>query len=137
MNGKLFHCDSQPEYCTIYIYTFCIIKKQYLHLQCSFHVYHLSRYINVINCPSRSTAIFIQQQHFLQSFYGMDLFLSSFSVQTRWYSAQEFMFYLTYPSIEGRRDRVVVGFTTTCMQSVPITTKVVSLNPTHCKVYSI
>jgi len=47
------------------------------------------------------------------------------------------MFYLTYPSIEGRRDRVVVGFTTTCMQSVPITTKVVSLNPTHCKVYSI
>ena len=35
-------------------------------------------------------------------------------------------------------DRMVVGFTTTCgMQSVPITTKVVSSNPVHCEVYSI
>ena len=34
------------------------------------------------------------------------------------------------------RDRMTVGFTTT-MQSVPIITKEVSLNPTHGKVYSI
>jgi hypothetical protein len=32
------------------------------------------------------------------------------------------------------RDRMVVGFTTTC---VPITTKVVSSNPVHGEVYSI
>ena len=32
------------------------------------------------------------------------------------------------------RDRIVVGFT---VQSVPITTKVVSLNPVHGEVYSI
>jgi hypothetical protein len=42
---------------------------------------------------------------------------------------------------EGRRcrpgrDRMVVGFTTTCTL-VPITTKVVSLNPVHGEVYSI
>ena len=36
------------------------------------------------------------------------------------------------------RDRMVVGFTTTyCMQSVSITTEVVSLNPAHGEVYSI
>ena len=36
------------------------------------------------------------------------------------------------------RDRMVVGFTTTCaVQSVPITTKVVSSNPIHGEVYSI
>ena len=32
---------------------------------------------------------------------------------------------------------VIVGFTTIYMQSVPITTKVVSLNPTYDEVYSI
>ena len=35
------------------------------------------------------------------------------------------------------RDGIVVGFTTTCAKAVPITTKVVSLNPVHGKVYSI
>ena len=36
------------------------------------------------------------------------------------------------------RDRMVVGFTTTChVQSAPITTKVVSLNPIHGEVYLI
>jgi hypothetical protein len=35
------------------------------------------------------------------------------------------------------RDRMVVGFTTTYMQSVPITTKVVSSNPVHVEVYLI
>jgi hypothetical protein len=35
------------------------------------------------------------------------------------------------------RDCMVVRFTTTYMQSVPITTKVVSSNPTHGKVYSL
>ena len=35
------------------------------------------------------------------------------------------------------RDCTVVGFTTTCMQSVPITTKVVSSNPVHGEVCSI
>jgi hypothetical protein len=35
------------------------------------------------------------------------------------------------------RDRMVVGFSTTFMQSVPITTKVVSSNPVHGEVYSI
>ena len=35
----------------------------------------------------------------------------------------------------GRRDCMVVGFTTITMQSVPITAKVVSLNPAHSKVY--
>jgi hypothetical protein len=41
--------------------------------------------------------------------------------------------------IGGRRgrDRLVVGFATTYMQSVPITTKVVSSNPVHGEVYSI
>ena len=34
------------------------------------------------------------------------------------------------------RDRMIVGFTT-IVQSVPITTKVVSLNPVHGEVYSI
>ena len=34
------------------------------------------------------------------------------------------------------RDRMVVGFTTT-LQSVPITTEVVSSNPVHDDVYSI
>ena len=34
------------------------------------------------------------------------------------------------------RDRMVVGFTTE-MQSVPITTKVVSSNPGHGEVYNI
>ena len=34
-------------------------------------------------------------------------------------------------------DRTVVGFTTTYMQSVPITIKVVSLNPANGEVYSI
>ena len=32
---------------------------------------------------------------------------------------------------------VVDGFTTTCVQSVPITTKVVSSNPAHAEDYSI
>jgi hypothetical protein len=35
------------------------------------------------------------------------------------------------------RDRMVVGFATTYMQSVPITSKVVSSNPVHGEVYSI
>ena len=35
------------------------------------------------------------------------------------------------------RDRMIVGFTTTYMQSEPITTKVVSSNPAHCRMYSI
>ena len=35
------------------------------------------------------------------------------------------------------RDRMVVGFTTTFMQSVPITTEVVSSNPFHGEMYSI
>jgi hypothetical protein len=41
-------------------------------------------------------------------------------------------------SFRGRhgRDRMVVGFITTCV-IMPITTKVVSLNPIHGKVYSI
>jgi hypothetical protein len=34
-------------------------------------------------------------------------------------------------------DRMVIGFTTTCVQSVPIITKVESSNPTHGEVYSI
>jgi hypothetical protein len=37
----------------------------------------------------------------------------------------------------GRRDHMVVGFTTLPMQPVPITTKVVSLNPSYGKLYSI
>ena len=40
------------------------------------------------------------------------------------------------PGGRGGRDRMVVGFTTTCAISA-ITTKVVSLNPAHVKVYSI
>ena len=36
-----------------------------------------------------------------------------------------------------RRDHMVVKFTTTAIQLVPITTKVVSLNPAHGMVYSI
>jgi hypothetical protein len=42
-------------------------------------------------------------------------------------------------SIGGRRgrDRMVVGFTTTYMQSVPFTSKVVSSNPVHGEAYSI
>ena len=42
-------------------------------------------------------------------------------------------------SIGGRRgrDRMVVGFTTTYMQSVPFTSKVVSSNPVHGEEYSI
>ena len=36
------------------------------------------------------------------------------------------------------RDHMVVGFTTTCsVQSMPITTKVLSLNPAYGGVYSI
>jgi len=36
------------------------------------------------------------------------------------------------------RERVVVGFTTTCtIQAVPITTNVVSSNPAHGEAYSI
>ena len=35
--------------------------------------------------------------------------------------------------IGGRRDRMVVGFTTTFLQSVSITTEVVSLNPTQAR----
>ena len=34
-------------------------------------------------------------------------------------------------------DRMVIGFTTTPMKSVPITTNVVSLNPANGEVYSI
>ena len=37
--------------------------------------------------------------------------------------------------VRGRRDRMVVRLTTTC--SMPITTKVVSLNPIHGEVYSV
>ena len=39
----------------------------------------------------------------------------------------------------GRRggDHIVVRFTITYMQSVPITTKVVSSNPVHGEVYNI
>ena len=39
--------------------------------------------------------------------------------------------------IRGRRDRMVVGFTKLHMQSVPITTKVVSSNTVHGEVYLI
>ena len=35
------------------------------------------------------------------------------------------------------RDHMVVGFTTTFMQLVPITTKVVGSNPFHGEMYSI
>ena len=35
------------------------------------------------------------------------------------------------------RDRMVVGFTTTCGATVPITTTVVSSKPVHGEVYSI
>jgi len=35
----------------------------------------------------------------------------------------------------GGRDRMVVGFTTTYMQAVPITTKVVSSKPINGEVY--
>ena len=46
-------------------------------------------------------------------------------------------FILSY-STGGRRghDRMVFGFTTT-VQSVPITTKVESLNPVHSEMYSL
>ena len=37
----------------------------------------------------------------------------------------------------GRRDCMVVRLTTTCIQSVPITTYFVSSNPAHGEVYSI
>jgi hypothetical protein len=48
--------------------------------------------------------------------------------------------YVTYETSNmkrGRRgrDRMVVGFTTTFMQSVPITTKIVSSNPFHGEMY--
>jgi hypothetical protein len=39
--------------------------------------------------------------------------------------------------VVSREVVVMVGFTTIYMQSVPITTKVVSLNPTHDRLYSI
>ena len=44
-----------------------------------------------------------------------------------------------YEYDEGRHgcDRMVVEFITTYMQSVPITTNVVSSNPAHGEVYSI
>jgi hypothetical protein len=42
-----------------------------------------------------------------------------------------------YYIIRGRRDRMVVGFTKLHMQSVPITTKVVSSNTVHGEVYLI
>jgi hypothetical protein len=35
------------------------------------------------------------------------------------------------------RDRIAIGFITTCMQSVPIITKVVSSNSAHGEVYSM
>ena len=35
------------------------------------------------------------------------------------------------------RDRMVVGFTTTCAISVPFTTNIVSSNPSHDEMYSI
>jgi hypothetical protein len=37
----------------------------------------------------------------------------------------------TYSMGRRGRDRLIVGFTTTIMQSMSITTNVVSLNPTH------
>ena len=50
--------------------------------------------------------------------------------------------YVTYEISNMKRDRrgrhhMVVGFTTTFMQSVPITTKVVGSNPFHGEMYSI
>jgi hypothetical protein len=46
---------------------------------------------------------------------------------------------LYFPTVRGGRrghDRMVFGFTTT-VQSVPITTKVESLNPVHSEMYSL
>jgi hypothetical protein len=45
---------------------------------------------------------------------------------------------LAYEYDKGRHgcDRMVVEFITTYMQSVPITTNVVSLNPVNCPTYS-
>jgi hypothetical protein len=45
----------------------------------------------------------------------------------------------SYLLVRGRldRDRMVVGFTTIPVQSMPITTKVLRLNPTHGEVYLI
>ena len=45
-------------------------------------------------------------------------------------------FFCSFFFLSDRRDRMVVGFTTT-FQSVPITTKVMSSNPFHSEMYSI
>ena len=39
--------------------------------------------------------------------------------------------------VQSSRDRMVVGLITTYMQSVPLATKIVSLNPVHGEVYLI
>ena len=50
----------------------------------------------------------------------------------------EFLLWYALPFRVRRRNRMVVEFTITMyMQSVPITTNVVSLNPAHGQVYSI
>ena len=54
---------------------------------------------------------------------------------------KQLTFTKTYMTIQiliyNSRDRMVVGFTITYMQSVFITTKVLSSDPTHGKVYLI
>jgi hypothetical protein len=47
------------------------------------------------------------------------------------------MFVLSLSSGRRGRDRVVVWFTTTYIQSVPITINIVGSNPAHGEVYSI
>ena len=54
----------------------------------------------------------------------------------QWFSFTIVIFSFIYKGCRGR-DCIVVGFAITCVQSMPITTKIVSLNPAHGEVYSI
>jgi hypothetical protein len=64
---------------------------------------------------------------------------------TECFTLEDFTSYIKTKMTEGgdilyldkKGDRMVVGFTTTYMQSVPITTNVVSSNPVYGEVYSI
>ena len=63
-----------------------------------------------------------------------------FSFQFLWYCIPfRCTLYIIYFSCRGcgGRDHMIVGFTTTCAISANITTKVVSSNPAHGKMYSI
>ena len=68
----------------------------------------------------------------------LGFFLSTI-LMTKNYRMCDFQTFVLTPWHWGRRDRdrIVVGFTTTYMQSVSITTKVVSSNAAHGEVYSI